>query len=62
VDSQLLTIVVFDVLSLVLHTELLRGDRAALGLACFIGIYWTARILAASYVGLFAWHVLLKSD
>ena len=88
-----LTIIAFGVLTLVLHTELLRGDRAALGLACFIGIYWTARILvdalyfshadwpkgrafivghalltflffvlAASYLGLFAWHVLLKSD
>ena len=41
-----LTIIIFGVLTLVLHTELLRGDRAALGLACFIGIYWTARILA----------------
>jgi len=40
-----LTIIAFGVLTLVLHTELLRGDRAALGLACFIGIYWTARIL-----------------
>ena len=40
-----LTIIIFGVLTLVLHTELLRGDRAALGLACFIGIYWTARIL-----------------
>jgi UDP-N-acetylmuramyl pentapeptide phosphotransferase/UDP-N-acetylglucosamine-1-phosphate transferase len=25
--------------------EMLRGERAALGLACFIGIYWTTRIL-----------------
>jgi len=40
-----LTIIAFGALTLVLHTELLRGDRAALGLACFIGIYWTARIL-----------------
>ena len=40
-----LTIIAFGTLTLVLHTELLRGDRAALGLACFIGIYWTARIL-----------------
>jgi hypothetical protein len=40
-----LTIVAFGTLTLVLHTELLRGDRAALGLACFIGLYWTARIL-----------------
>ena len=28
-----------------LHKEMLRGDPAALGLACFIGIYWTARFL-----------------
>ncbi len=40
-----ITIVAFGVLSLVLHSEMLRGDRAALALAAFIGIYWTARIL-----------------
>jgi hypothetical protein len=40
-----LTILAFGVLTLVLHKELLRGDRAALALAAFIGIYWTARIL-----------------
>jgi hypothetical protein len=40
-----LTILAFGVLTLVLHQELLRGDRAALGLACFIGIYWMTRIL-----------------
>ena len=40
-----LTIIAFGILTLVLHTELLQGDRAALGLTCFIGIYWTARIL-----------------
>jgi hypothetical protein len=40
-----LTIIAFGTLTLVLHTELLRGDRAALGIACFIGTYWTARIL-----------------
>jgi hypothetical protein len=40
-----LTIIAFGILTLALHTELLRGDRAALGLACFIGIYWTTRIL-----------------
>jgi hypothetical protein len=40
-----LTIVAFGTLTLALHTELLRGDRAALGLASFIGIYWTSRIL-----------------
>jgi hypothetical protein len=88
-----LTIGAFGTLTLVLHTELLRGDRAALGLACFIGIYWATRILvdaiyfshsdwpkgkafvvghalltllfsllAASYVGLFVWHMWLKTN
>jgi hypothetical protein len=87
-----LTIIAFGTLTLALHTELLRGDRAALGLAGFIGIYWTTRILvdaiyfshadwpkgtvfvvghilltllfsflAASYVGLFVWHVWMKA-
>jgi len=85
-----LTIVAFGALTLALHAELLRGDRASLGLTCFIGTYWTSRIvvdaiyfshadwpkgtlfvightlltllfsfLAASYVGLFVWHVWL---
>jgi alginate O-acetyltransferase complex protein AlgI len=40
-----LTIVAFGALTLILHAELLRGDRAALGLTGFIGIYWTTRIL-----------------
>lgn len=40
-----LTIVAFGVLTLVLHAELLRGDRAALGLAAFAGTYWTTRVL-----------------
>ncbi len=38
-------IVSFGVLTLILHNELLRGDRAALGLACLIGGFWTARLL-----------------
>lgn len=41
----LLTIVAFGVLTLLLHDEMLRGDRAALALAAFIGIYWTTRIV-----------------
>jgi len=84
-----LTIIAFGTLTLALHREMLRGDRPALGLVCFIGIYWSARIgvdaiyfshtdwpkgrmfvightlltllftfLAASYLGLFLWHVL----
>jgi len=44
-----LTIIAFGTLTLALHTELLRGDRAALGLACFIGSYWTARILVDAF-------------
>lgn len=83
-----LTIVAFGTLTLALHRELLEGDRAAVGLTGFIGIYWTTRLLvdamyfshddwpkgpafvvghalltllffglAASYLGLFVWHV-----
>ena len=44
-----LTIVAFGVLTFALHTELLRGDRAALGIAAFIGIYWTVRILVDAF-------------
>jgi alginate O-acetyltransferase complex protein AlgI len=44
-----LTIIAFGTLTLVLHSELLRGDRAALGLACFIGVYWTSRILVDAF-------------
>jgi hypothetical protein len=39
-----MTIVAFGALTLALHDELLRGDRAALGLALFIGLHWAARI------------------
>jgi hypothetical protein len=44
-----LTIIAFGILTLVLHTEMLRGDRAARALACFIGSYWTARILVDAF-------------
>jgi hypothetical protein len=44
-----LTIVAFGTLTLALHEELLHGDRAALGLACFIAIYWTARVLVDAF-------------
>ena len=44
-----LTIIAFGTLTLVLHQELLRGDRAALGLACFVAVYWTARILVDAF-------------
>jgi len=40
-----LTIIAFGALTLGLHRELMRGDRAALALAVFIATYWTARIL-----------------
>ncbi|HTW58538.1 MAG TPA: hypothetical protein VMD99_10420 [Terriglobales bacterium] len=44
-----LTIIAFGTLTLALHAELLRGDRAAMGLACFIATYWTARILVDAF-------------
>jgi hypothetical protein len=39
-----LTIIAFGMLTLCLHSEMLRGDRAALGVALFIGVYWASRI------------------
>ena len=39
------TIISFGVMSLFLHEEMLRGDRAALALALFIGLYWLLRIV-----------------
>jgi len=66
-----LTIFAFGLLTLALHAELLRGDRAALALALFIAIYWTARILVDAFYfshqdwpkGRFfvLWHILLTS-
>jgi hypothetical protein len=44
-----LTIIAFGILTLTLHAEMLRGDRAAMGLACFIGSYWTARVLVDAF-------------
>ena len=44
-----LTIVAFGTLTLALHAEMLRGDRAAIGIAAFIGTYWTARILVDAF-------------
>ncbi len=38
-------IAAFGVMILVLHNEMLRGDRAALVLAFFIGAYWLLRII-----------------
>ena len=39
-----LCIVSFGVLTLALHNELLRGDRAAVGLACFNAVFWLTRL------------------
>jgi hypothetical protein len=39
-----LTIVAFGTLTLALHSEMLGGDRAALGVCLFIGIYWALRV------------------
>ena len=44
-----LTIIAFGTLTLILHDELLRGDRAALALACFIASYWTGRVLVDAF-------------
>jgi alginate O-acetyltransferase complex protein AlgI len=38
------TIVAFGLLTLGLHDDFLRGDRAALAVAAFIGAYWLGRI------------------
>jgi alginate O-acetyltransferase complex protein AlgI len=39
------TIVAFGVMTLLLHDSMLRGERAALVLAFFIGVYWLLRII-----------------
>jgi hypothetical protein len=44
-----LTIIAFGVFTLVLHSELLRGDRSALAVAFFIAVYWTARVLVDAF-------------
>ncbi|MBI3505176.1 MAG: hypothetical protein HY059_10060 [Proteobacteria bacterium] len=41
----ILTIGSFGLLTLGLHREMMRGDRAALALAALIGVYWTMRII-----------------
>jgi uncharacterized membrane protein len=40
-----LTIISFGALTLFLHDEMLRGDKAAVALAGFIAVYWSARIV-----------------
>ena len=39
------TIAAFGTLTILLHREMLRGNRAAVALALFIGLYWIARAL-----------------
>ena len=39
------TILSFGVLTLFLHDEMLRGERAGLALSAFIGIYWLLRVV-----------------
>ena len=39
------TIAAFGVMTLVLHGEMLSGQRAALALSIFIGTYWLVRII-----------------
>jgi hypothetical protein len=66
-----LTIITFGTLTFVLHKELLRGDRAALGLAAFIGAFWMMRVLIDAFYfshadwpagkGFVVGHILLTS-
>lgn len=66
-----LTIVAFGTLTFLLHRDMVRGDHAALGLTCFIGIYWLTRIVVdAAYFSHTDWpkgrifvlgHILLTS-
>lgn len=44
-----LTIIAFGALTLVLHGEMLRGERSALALVCFMAVYWTARIFVDAF-------------
>jgi alginate O-acetyltransferase complex protein AlgI len=64
-----LTIIAFGTLTMGLHGEMLRGDRAALGVALFIGVYWALRIAVDFFYydhkdwpigrGFIAGHILL---
>jgi hypothetical protein len=40
-----LTYLGFGVLTLLLHDEMLRGDRSAVALAGFIGVFWLVRVV-----------------
>jgi alginate O-acetyltransferase complex protein AlgI len=39
-----LTIIAFGTFTLALHNEFLHGDRAAMALSLFIGLFWTFRV------------------
>lgn len=39
------TILSFGVLTLLLHDEMLQGQRAGVALAAFIGLYWLLRVV-----------------
>ena len=43
--TTLVTIVAFGIMTLALHQQFLARDRAAVVLAAFIAVFWTARIL-----------------
>ncbi|HWF04059.1 MAG TPA: hypothetical protein VHA06_10250 [Candidatus Angelobacter sp.] len=40
----MLTIIAFGTFTLALHNEFLHGDRAAMALSLFIGLFWTFRV------------------
>jgi len=40
-----LNIIAFGSMTLALHSEMIRGDRAAIGIAGWIACFWSARIL-----------------
>lgn len=39
------TIIAFGVMTLFLHDEMLRGDRASIAIALFIAVYWLIRVV-----------------
>jgi alginate O-acetyltransferase complex protein AlgI len=54
------TYLAFGVLTVVLHDELLRGDRAATALAIFIGLYWLVRLALDGWMGSAHWSTGLR--
>ncbi|RYG45342.1 hypothetical protein EON79_12880, partial [bacterium] len=44
-----LTIVAFAVLTLTLHESFLRGERAAVGIAVFVTLFWTLRLVTDAF-------------